>query len=108
MDLRDKNVRSFKEVGELVGCTGQNVNMTVEKAKKKLSETIEYEKIRNKIGIPNNGFVRKYFQLHDIFVEGNEPNLTQEQINDLMVEWQKCGEKLKEQRIEGSNKIYYL
>ena len=99
--LRDKNVRSFKEVGELVGCTGQNVNMTVEKAKKKLSETIEYEKIRNKIGIPNNGFVRKYFQLHDIFVEGNEPNLTQEQINDLMVEWQKCGEKLKEQRIEG-------
>lgn len=99
--LRDKNARSFKEVGELVGCTGKNVSMIVEKAKKKLSETIEYEKIRNKIGIPNSGFVRKYFQLHDIFVEENEPNLTQEQINDLMVEWQKCGEKLKEQRLEG-------
>lgn len=98
--LKDKKYRNFSEVGKMIGWAGNTVSTNVKRVQGMLAHPSSTKRIIDKICVPNSGFVEKYFQMHDIFVDENEPNLTQEEINELMVVHKKCAENLKEKRIE--------
>lgn len=83
--LNGEQPKTLKEISHCFNFSGERMREIEAKALRKMRyqkkiKNIIFDKVYN----ASEEFVQSYFQMHDVFVNENEPNLTEEEIGKLM------------------------
>ena len=101
--LNGEQPKTLKEISHCFNLSGERMREIEAKALRKMRyqkkiKNIIFDKVYN----ASEEFVQSYFQMHDVFVNENEPNLTEEEIGKLMTICER--EKQIEREREGQRK----
>ena len=119
--LNGEQPKTLKEISHCFNLSGERMREIEAKALRKMRyqkkiKNIVFDKVYN----ASEEFVQSYFQMHDVFVNENEPNLTEEEIGKLMTicerekqieierEGQRKKQEIKNQESEFKNTIKEL